>query len=217
MRRPFLVAHRAGNRLDDLRAAELAGSELVEADVRLYRGRLEVRHLRTVGPIPILWDHWRLAAPWTPRLVLHDLIEATAPETELMLDLKGSRIRVAEQVRETVRPYLGTRRFTVCARRWTLLEPFAGLPIRRVHSIGTARELRRFLERFAAERLDGVSVHERLLEPGSVASLRSIAEIIVTWPVNRPGRARELVRLGVDGLITDDAAALSAPGALASA
>lgn len=61
-----------------------------------------------------------------------------------------------------------------------------------------------------------MSVHERLLEPTSVASLRSIAEILMTWPVNGPARARELVRLGVDGLITDDAAALAAPGALAT-
>jgi hypothetical protein len=216
-RRPFVVAHRAGNRIDDLRAAELLGSELVEADVRLYRGRLEVRHLRTVGPLPILWDRWRLAAPWRPRLVLSSLIAATAPETELMLDLKGSRGRVAEMVREAIRPHLEARRFTVCARSWQLLEPFAGLPVRRVHSIGTGRELRRFLERFASERLEGVSVHERLLEPSSVAALRSIAEVLMTWPVNRPGRARELVQLGVDGLITDDASALSLPDAPATA
>jgi hypothetical protein len=213
---PFLVAHRAGNRLDDLRAAEVVGAALVEADVRLFHGRLEVRHLRTLGPLPILWDRWRLAAPWRPRLLLRQLLEVTAPETELMLDLKGSRIRVAESVRDAIEPYLDARRFTVCARSWTLLDAFAGLPVRRVHSIGTARELRSFLERFAAQRLDGVSVHERLLEPASVASLRAIAEVLMTWPVNGPGRARELVRLGVDGLITDNAAALSGPGTLAT-
>jgi hypothetical protein len=213
-RRPFLVAHRAGNRIDDLRIAELLGSALVEADVRLYHGRLEVRHLKTVGPLPILWDRWRLAVPWRTRLLLDELLGATAAETELMLDLKGPRVRLAEMVRETIRPYLGVRPFTVCARRWKLLEPFAGLPVRRVHSIGTPRELRRFLDRFAAERLEGVSVHERLLEPASVAALRTIAEVLMTWPVNRPGRAKELVHLGVDGLITDDAAALSVPDAL---
>ncbi|MGH3143537.1 MAG: hypothetical protein ACRDO9_10460 [Gaiellales bacterium] len=35
----------------------------------------------------------------------------------------------------------------------------------------------------------------------------------MTWPVNRPERARELLRLGVDGLITDDLAAISGLGA----
>jgi glycerophosphoryl diester phosphodiesterase len=52
--RPFLVGHRAGNRLHDLHAAERLKPTLVEADVRLYRGRLEVRYLKTAGPIPIL-------------------------------------------------------------------------------------------------------------------------------------------------------------------
>ena len=49
------------------------GADLVEADVRLYRGRLEVRHLRTVGPLPILWDRWQLAAPRRRRLQLAEL------------------------------------------------------------------------------------------------------------------------------------------------
>jgi glycerophosphoryl diester phosphodiesterase len=201
---PFLVAHRAGNRLADLRAAERLGTELVEADVRLFRGRLEIRHLKSLGPLPILWDRWELRAPWRPRLRLHELLESTAPETELMLDLKGGRARVGERVLDVLRPYLGERRFTVCARRWSVLEPFVGSPVRRVHSVGNARQLRELLHRFAGERLEGVSIHERLLDPPSVAALRSISDVIMTWPVNRPERARELLRLGVDGLITDD-------------
>jgi glycerophosphoryl diester phosphodiesterase len=214
---PFLVAHRAGNCLVALRATELLGADLVEADVRLYRGRLEVRHLRTVGPLPILWDRWQLAAPWSRRLRLAELLEATAPETELVLDLKGSKTQVSERTLAAIRPFLDERRFTICARSWPLLETFAGLPVRRLHSIGTERELRRFLERFAAHRLDGVSVHERLLRADTVADLRSIADVVLTWTVNRPARARELVRLGVDGIVTDDIAALSQHGILAPA
>ena len=60
---PFLVAHRAGNDLALLRRAEERGITHVEADLHLFRGRLEVRHLKTVGPLPILWDQWTLAAP----------------------------------------------------------------------------------------------------------------------------------------------------------
>jgi len=207
--RPFFVAHRAGNRLADLHSAELQGAALVEADLRLYRGRVEVRHLRTLGPLPILWDRWTLAAPWRRRLEFNALLAETSPGTELMLDLKCRRVSLAEKVREAISLYLGARRFTICTRRWELLEPFAGLPVRRVHSIGTEEELRTFLERFASERLEGVSIHERLLGPESVASLRSIADVLMTWPVNAPSRARELVRLGVDGLITDDVAGLA--------
>jgi hypothetical protein len=216
-RTPFIVAHRAGNRLEDLEAAERLPAALVEADVRLYRGRLEVRHLKSVGPLPIFWDRWELAAPWRPRLELGELLAATSAGTELVLDLKGRRPRLARLVLEAVEPFLGRRRFTVCARRWDLLDVFTCHPVRRVHSVGSPRQLRRFLARFSGERLDGVSIHERLLDARTVASLRGIAELVMTWPVNRPDRARELLRLGVDGLITDEAAGMWNAGVLREA
>jgi glycerophosphoryl diester phosphodiesterase len=130
-----------------------------------------------------------------------------------VLDLKGRRFRLAELVLECLQPYLGSRRFTVCARDWRLLKPFADVPVRRVHSVRSMRQLRRFLRQPGGRRVDGVSIHERLLDGGTVASLRAVADMIMTWPVNRPERARELLRLGVDGLITDDLAAISSLGA----
>jgi len=132
-----------------------------------------------------------------------------AAETQLVLDLKGPRKRLAEQVLRAVEPYLSERRFTVCARSWRLLEPFGGTPVRRVHSVGNARQLRAVLRRFANRRLEGVSIHERLVNRETVAALGEIAELIMAWPVNEPERARALLRLGVAGLITDDAAAMS--------
>jgi glycerophosphoryl diester phosphodiesterase len=212
--RPFFVAHRAGNGLSDLRAAQRLRSTLVEADVRLYRGRLEVRHLKTAGPIPVLWDRWELRSPWRPRLALRDLLAATAEDTELVLDLKGPRKQLAELVLRELPPYLDTRRFTVCARWWRLLEPFEATPVRRIHSVGNARQLRQMLRRFASQRLEGVSIHERLADSETMASLREIADVIMAWPVNEPERARTLLRLGVAGLITDRAAELSRAGIL---
>jgi glycerophosphoryl diester phosphodiesterase len=212
--RPFLVAHRAGNHLSDLRAAERLKPTLVEADVRLYRGRLEVRHLKTAGPIPILWDRWELQSSWRRQLRLHDLLAATSAETELVLDLKGPRKRLAKCVLRAIEPYLGERQFTVCARRWRLLEPFAGTPVRRIHSVGSSRQLREALHRFAGHRLEGISIHERLVDRETMASVREIADLVMAWPVNEPERARALLRLGVGGLITDDATALSRAGVL---
>ena len=214
---PCLVAHRAGNTLAELRAAERLGITLVEADVHRYRGRLEVRHLKTAGPLPILWDRWRLAAPWQRRLRLEELVAATRAETELVLDLKGRDDRLPGSVRAVIAPHLPGRRFTICARRWRMLDAFAGLPVRRVYSIGTARQLRRLLDRFDGRRLDGVSVHERLLNRASVGALGAIAETIMTWPVNRPERARELLALGVHALITDDSARIAGLGAAGAA
>jgi hypothetical protein len=72
---PFLVAHRAGNQLDLLRAAEADHcGAIVEADVHLFRGRLEIRHLKTLGPLPVFWDRWQIAPPWRPHLLLSDLV-----------------------------------------------------------------------------------------------------------------------------------------------
>jgi hypothetical protein len=211
---PFLVAHRAGNRLADLWAAEHLRTALAEADVRLYRGRLEVRHLKTAGPLPVLWDRWQVVAPWRPRLQLHELLAATSDETELMLDLKGRNERLATLVLAAIEPYFGRRRFMVCARHWSMLDAFAGHPVRRVHSVGNARQFRRLLSRYAGHRIDGVSIHERLLDTESVSSLHAIADVVMTWPVNQPERARELIRLGVHGLITDDPAGISRAGVL---
>jgi hypothetical protein len=66
-RRPsrFPIAHGSGNELGLLRRAEALGLPLVEADVHLHRGRLEVRHRKTAGPLPALWDRGssRLLSP----------------------------------------------------------------------------------------------------------------------------------------------------------
>ena len=48
---PLLIAHRAGNDPAHLRAAEAASADVIEADLHLWRGRLELRHLKTAGPL----------------------------------------------------------------------------------------------------------------------------------------------------------------------
>lgn len=207
---PFLVAHRAGNHLDLLRAAEAEHQgAIVEADVHLFRGRLEIRHLKTLGPLPVFWDRWQLAAPWRPHLLLSELLATAAPATELMLDLKGKDPRLAARVIDAIEPYLGARRLTICARAWPLLEAFDGLPVRRIHSVGTARQLRALISGAGTVRIEGVSIHERLLDLAAVTELRRVAGVVMTWPVNDLTRAGELARLGVDGLISDRPGAIS--------
>jgi glycerophosphoryl diester phosphodiesterase len=196
----FVVAHGAGNDLALLRHAEGLGVELVEADVRLWRGRVEVRHLKTLGPIPVLWDKWRLANPFAPRLQLAELLARAAPETHLLLDLKGRNPRLARLVLALLPP---GRRIAVCARSLRLLEPFAGDPdVRRFHSVGSRRQLRRLLRGHTV--LDGVSVHARLLDERVVSALHERVATVLTWPVNSATRAAELAGLGVQGMISDD-------------
>ena len=187
-----------------LRRAEGLAPRLVEADLHLRRGRVEVRHLKTMGPVPLLWDRWRLAPGWTPRLELRALLAAAAPSTELMLDLKGRDVRLSREVAEALASERRPPHVTVCARNWALLEPLAGREdVRLVHSVGSRRQLRALRRRFAGRRLEGISIHRDLLDATTVADLRTRADMIITWPVASPDEARTLAAWGVSGVITE--------------
>jgi hypothetical protein len=153
--------------------------------------------------VPILWDRWRLANPFAPRLLLPELLAVLDPGTELMLDLKGRDRRLSRGVTDAV-DAADLRRLTVCARSWSLLEHFRDDErFRTVHSVGSRRQLRMLLRDFGGRSLQGVSIHARLLDAGVVAELRRRAEVVLSWPVNSLARARELASWGVTGLISD--------------
>jgi len=203
--RRLIVAHRAGNCLDELREAERLGVDVVEADLRLFRGRVEVRHLNTVGPIPLLWDTWKLGNPFAPRLQLEDLLATVSPETNLMLDLKGINPRLARRAFEQLREH-HVGKLTVCARNWRLLRPFedqAG--IRVVHSVGNRWQLRELNRRAArgGRMLDGVSIRASLLDKERAQALVQRARLVMAWPVNSTEQARKLRDWGIHGMITD--------------
>jgi glycerophosphoryl diester phosphodiesterase len=202
-----VIAHRAANCVDAVRSATASGVHMIEADVHLFRGRLEVRHLKTLGPVRILWDRWRVANPFAPQLLFADMLEATAEhDAELVIDLKGRSRYVARHVREMIEPHLRAgRSFTICARAWHLLEEFepqSGL--RLVHSVGSARQLERLFRKMRGTAIDGISIHERILEPHVIERLRTDSRFVMTWPINTVERAIELHRAGIHGLISDE-------------
>jgi glycerophosphoryl diester phosphodiesterase len=187
-----------------LQSAEQLGVELVECDVHLRRGRLEVWHVKTVGPIPIIWDRWRLRGPWVPCLLLPDLLDAIGPGTELMLDLKGFSPRVAGPVADCIDAHGKGRRFTVCSRNWRVLAALAGRDdVRVVHSVGNRGQLKALRGRLRkGSPVAGISIHKRLLNAPLVAELKRDVELIVSWPIETMSEARRLGSWGVDGLIS---------------
>jgi glycerophosphoryl diester phosphodiesterase len=144
-----------------------------------------------------------VASPWTRHLTLEELLGATSDRTELMLDLKGRRVELGHRVAGAIRRYLPHRRFTICARKPRLLEPLRELPVRRFLSVGSARQLRALLREPREDRADGVAVHARLLSAEATRELRRVADLVLTWPVNRAEDAQRLRSFGVDGLISD--------------
>ena len=172
-----------------------------------------------MGPIPLLWDRWRLASGLRTRLLLDDVLRSVQPDTRLLLDLKGRDVRLSQHVLDALR--CGDPRGTiVCSRTWRLLEPFSGSDeVRVLHSIGSRRQLRAFLRHFAPRASDGVSIHARLLDPAVVGELRQRVDVVFSWPVDTLARARELATWGVSGMISNRpllAGELSSAGAVAS-
>lgn len=208
------VAHRAGNEPAQLRPALAAGVDLVEADVRHFRGRPEVRHLKTLGP-RLLWDHpWRLVrrrAGVPPALA--DVLIALDGDHRLMLDLKGVRRGLAPDVARALREWAPGLPVAVCTRHWWMLAAFGADPhVRLVPSAGSGRQLR-LLRRLQDARPDAwpggrrpyaVSVRRTLLTPDTVRDLRRSGGKVLTWPVDTPDELADARRLGVDGVTGKD-------------
>jgi glycerophosphoryl diester phosphodiesterase len=202
--RPLLIAHRAGNDLAGLRTASDAGADLIELDVHLRRGCLEVRHLKAAGPLPLLWDRWEVQRRRVP-LLLTDVMGEAAPEAELMLDLKGVDPRMARAVSRALAEHGDTRRIVVCSRDWRTAERVAAERVRRIFSAGSRLQLaalRRRVRRRTAP--DGVAVHRRLLNAAVVEELRSAVPLVLSWPVATQRDGDLLSHMGVNGLICGD-------------
>jgi glycerophosphoryl diester phosphodiesterase len=198
---PLVVAHRAGNSLSTLQNALARGADLVEADIHAYRGRLEVRHWKSLGPW-WLWERGTIVRRRSePLLEVADLLSAAHGHPRLLLDLKG------------IHPWLPSRLaaalpgtpLTVCTQHWWMLSHFHALPnVRLVLSAGSGRALRRLRARLRRRPAYGVSVHLRLLTPSIVAELQRSVSVVLTWPVDTHAELARAHDLRVDGVIGKD-------------
>jgi glycerophosphoryl diester phosphodiesterase len=197
----LVVANRAGNDLTTLRTALDAGADLVEADIHAFRGRLEVRHLKSLGPW-WLWDHGEFVRRRnTPLLELTDLLAAVDGDPRLLLDLKGVHPCLARSLAAV----LPDTPITICTQHWWMLDAFRDRPhVRLVLSAGSRRGLRRLRRRLRTRPSYGVCVHSRLLTPDLVTELRRGAEAVFTWPVDTDDALLHARHLGVDGVIGKD-------------
>ena len=205
------IAHRGGNSIAALGEALAVGVDLVEADVRLFRGTPEIRHRKTLGPW-LLWDHpWELVLRKAADLPSLDHVLATLNGADrLMLDLKGIHPGLAPHVARTLRSAVPDTPIAVCTRHWRMLDAFRGDDaVRLVLSAGSRRQLGqlRILLRSSpdgwpgARRAFGVSVKRTLITADDVADFRRAVEHVMTWPVDTPAELDQARRLGVTGVI----------------
>ena len=202
---PLLIAHRVGNQPDLVPAAVAAGADLIEADVHLYRRRLEVRHTKTMGVLPWLWDRWYLVPAAAERLILAALIDGLPDGAMLMLDLKGWHPWLGRAIATAMEDAAPGRPYVVSGRQWQMLSAFESLDhVQIIHSARSPRELKALPRRVAGHRTDAVCMHRHLLaNPRWVALARSLAPTLLTWPIVDHATAEEARAYGADGLIID--------------
>lgn len=203
------IAHRAGNSLAGLHEANLLGADIIECDVHGHRGRLEVRHLKTAGPLPLLWDRWELASASAPRLGLREMLDADHRGTTFMLDLKGRRTSTGRAVAELLHDRAPARDILVCGRYWPLVDAVAELafvrPVLSARNRAELTALRRRLRTDGVRTPYGVSVHASLLDAATVSMFRDHVPVVMTWPIDDLRALDRVVGLGANGVITNQA------------
>jgi hypothetical protein len=203
---PLLVAHRAGNDPALVGPALAAGADLVEADVHVARGRLELRHEKALGPLPLHWDRWYVRRPRDRPVALEDVLAAAPRGTAFLLDLKGPSPRLAGLVRRAVRVH-ASGPVWVCSRTWSHLHALRGDDdLRVLRSIGSRVQLARFgtLRRPG----DAVAIRARLLEAGMAGPLADVPTVLA-WGATDLATAQRLLAGGASGLILDDLALIA--------
>jgi glycerophosphoryl diester phosphodiesterase len=196
-----VCAHRHGNELELLTAAERTGVDFVEVDIRLFHNELDARHEKTVGPLPLVWDRRRWPSWNPPRQRFGEVLARAQPETTFYIDLKGWSRRLSKRVIATIGARPG---YVVSARAWWLLRPFRALEgVRVLRSIGAQWQLRWFRLGRRGSAPGGVSIRSDLLTAEVVAELKTRAEVVFAWRVTTYAHARLLERWGVDGVIVD--------------
>ncbi len=202
---PLRIAHRGGNTLRRLADAQRWGVDVVELDLWLHRGRLDVRHAGAAGVLPLLREGWRLRPGRPGRLQLAGVLNAAGPRTRLMLDLKGRNPRLPGSAIEVMAQLRPGEPYIVSARHWELLTPFRALPhVLTVYSCGSADELMAALDLARGGGLPAVGAHRRNLDAKRVADLREQVPELFAWAVDSGRHARELVEWGVTGIVSDD-------------
>jgi hypothetical protein len=201
---PLLIAHRVGNEPETLPRAVAAGADLIEADVHLYRRRLEVRHTKTMGVLPWLWDRWYLVPAAAERLSLAALVERTPAGVTLMLDLKGWHPWLGRTVAAAMEDAVAGRPYVVASRTWPVLTAFEQLDhVCIIHSVAGPREALALPRRLARHRTDAVCMHQRVLAHSRWAAQARKFAPLLAWPVASSAAARDALAYGASGLVVD--------------
>lgn len=200
------VAHNSGGSIEATLEALVAGADVIEADVAAVDGQLYVAH---DPPLPFIGPRWfrgpRLDRVWA----------ATYGADAVMLDLKESSPHYLDLVVDFLAARQYTRQVIISTRSPQALQRLhRDLPdvtlLLSVPDAATLRALQGNASLLAI--VDGISVRHTVLNEENAAWLEDRHLLAFAWTVNDMDRVNELMRLGVDGITSDNLAIVSLMG-----
>ncbi len=211
----YAIAHRAGNNLHQLEQALLTGADAIECDFWHAGGRLALRHERRFLRIPLLLDKWYIRFAWG-ELSLRTLLREINFRTDIYIDIKSKSPRAADALLELFRDHESMMPpARVSSPHWKLLDRLraADPALQLFYSIGVESRVDALIRRMGDGRpATGTSIRHTLLTRERVDALHAAGLLVYAWTVNDEDRARELLRWGVDGIISDEFAMFDALG-----
>ncbi|MGN6485318.1 MAG: glycerophosphodiester phosphodiesterase [Thermomicrobiales bacterium] len=200
------VAHNSGGSIEATLEALVAGADVIEADVAAVDGPLYVAH---DPPLPFIGPRWfrgpRLDRVWAATYgadaVMLDLKESSSPYLDLVVDFLEVRQRTRQVIISTRSPQALQRLHRDLPDVTLLLS---------VPDTATLRALQGNASLLAV--VDGISVRHTVLEEENAAWLEERHLLTFAWTVNDMDRVNELMRLGVDGITSDNLAIVSLLG-----
>lgn len=208
--RPFASGHRAGNSRQAALAAIDAGADLLETDIWLHRGRLELRHEGRLGPTPILWEKWNSIPKRYKHFTLRDLLKETPDTTLLFLDFKGKHMGLGPAVLAELERTAPNRVIATCGRDYPQLQTIADAPnIITFYSVGTEEEWPVAQEYIAASPAPALSLIANMATEERIAWMKERYGVVVCWGVENVDDMQRLFALGIDGFTTDHADVLA--------
>lgn len=202
---PAVISHRGGNSLEGARAAIAERADFLEVDLWVIDGRFEARHERRVSWLPFLFEKWYLSrAPRRP-FGLRELLDETAGQIGVLLDLKNGGATAARLVERSVREAAAPVRVAASSQHWKTLRAVLELAphVDAYYSIDVQAKLDLFLSVIERDaRPKGVSCRATLLTPAVIRRLHERGLLVIAWTVDDLDRAEELASWGVDGITT---------------
>lgn len=199
----FGVAHNSGGSIEATLEALINGADVIEVDVVELDGVLYSAH---TPPLPFLGQRWfrgpRLDRVWAASLgadaVMLDLKETTPGYVRLVGDFLESRPSSRQAIVASRSPWV-LQLLRVRAPDAVLLLSVPDETVLR--AMQNNEDL--------LDTIDGITVRHTVLDAENAAWLGDQRLLVFAWTVNDLERVNELMRLGVDGITSDNLAIIN--------